>query len=146
MVEEGEQDAFAVADLLVEDTAAGAGLARAAAPLVRQALGAGGLPCGQAGGEVVQLGPGEAGQRRVRQLLGDRGPCGAQAAAGEGEQGIAGGEPDRGHAVVVAVVLEDLPGLLDQAGDAGGGGAIHPSSVYAADVDRAGERDVLKQA
>ena len=34
VVEEGEQDAFAVADLLVEDTAAGAGLARAATPLV----------------------------------------------------------------------------------------------------------------
>jgi transposase-like protein len=41
VVEEGEQDAFAVADLLVEDTAAGAGLARAAAPLIGQAFGLG---------------------------------------------------------------------------------------------------------
>ena len=39
VVEEGEQDAFAVADLLVKDTAAGAGLARAAAPLIGQAFG-----------------------------------------------------------------------------------------------------------
>jgi len=41
VVEEGEQDAFAVADLLAEDTAAGAGLARAAAPLVGEAFGLG---------------------------------------------------------------------------------------------------------
>jgi hypothetical protein len=61
VVEKGEQDAFAVADLLVEDAAAGAGLARAAAPLVGAAFGVGGLPCGQAGGEVVQLAPGEPG-------------------------------------------------------------------------------------
>ena len=65
VVEKGEQDAFAVADLLVEDTAAGAGLAQAAAPLVAEALGMGGLPCGQACGEVMQLAPGEPGQRRV---------------------------------------------------------------------------------
>ena len=55
VVEQGEQDAFVVADLLVEDTAAGAGLAQAAAPLVDEALGLGGLPCGQACGEVMQL-------------------------------------------------------------------------------------------
>ena len=41
VVEKGEQDAFAIADLLVEDTAAGAGLARAAAPLVGEAFGMG---------------------------------------------------------------------------------------------------------
>ena len=121
VVEEGEQDAFAVADLLVEDTAAGAGLARAAAPLVGQALGVGGLPCGQPCGEVVQLASGEPGQRRVRQLLDDRGPRGAQVAVCEGEQGIGGGEPDRGHSRVMAVVLEDSAGLLDHVADAGGG-------------------------
>jgi hypothetical protein len=48
-VEEGEQDAFAVGDLLVEDTAAGAGHARAAAPLIGQASGLGGLPHGAFG-------------------------------------------------------------------------------------------------
>jgi hypothetical protein len=67
VVEKGEQDAFAVADLLVEDAAAGAGLARAAAPLVGAAFGVGGLPCGQPCGEVMQLAPGEPSQRRVRQ-------------------------------------------------------------------------------
>ena len=35
------QDAFAVADPLVEDAAAGAGLSRATAPLVAEALGLG---------------------------------------------------------------------------------------------------------
>jgi hypothetical protein len=65
LVEQGEQGAFAVADLLVEDAAAGAGLARAAASLVAEAFGLGGLPCGQAAGEIMQLAPGEPGQRRV---------------------------------------------------------------------------------
>ena len=58
LVEEGEQDALAVADLLVEDAAAGAGLARAAAPLVGEAFGLGGLPRDEPPGEFVQLGPG----------------------------------------------------------------------------------------
>ena len=119
VVEKGEQDAFAVADLLVEDTAAGAGLARAAAPLVGAALGVGGLPCGQPCGEVVQLALGEPGQRRVGEPADDRGPRGAPIAVCEGEQGIGGGEPDRGHSGVVAVVFEDLAGLLDQLADAG---------------------------
>jgi hypothetical protein len=121
VVEQGEQDAFAVADLLVEDPAAGAGLARAAAPLVSEAFGVGGLPGGQACGEAMQLGPGEPGQRRVGQPVDDRGPCWAQVAVCEGEQGIGGGEPDRGHSRVVAVVFEDLTCLLDQVADAGGG-------------------------
>ena len=41
LVEDGQKDAFAVADLLVEDAAAGAGLTRATAPLVAEALGLG---------------------------------------------------------------------------------------------------------
>jgi hypothetical protein len=121
LVEKGEQDAFAVADLLVEDTAAGAGLARAATSLVGEAFGLGGLPRGQAAGEVMQLALGEPGQRRVGQPVDDRGPCGAQIIVCEGEQGIAGGEPDRGHSRVMAVIFEDLTGLFDQVADAGGG-------------------------
>src|SRR5258708_20699261 len=44
LVEKGKQDAFAVADLLMECTAAGSGLARAATSLVGEAVGLGGLP------------------------------------------------------------------------------------------------------
>jgi Transposase, Mutator family len=44
LVEDGQQDAFTVADLLVEDAAAGAGLARAAAALIGEAFGLGCLP------------------------------------------------------------------------------------------------------
>ena len=47
LVEDGEQDAFAVADLLREDAGSGAGLAWAAAPLVGEAFGLGGLPGGE---------------------------------------------------------------------------------------------------
>src|SRR5215472_13680327 len=43
LVEDGQQDALSVADLLVEDAAAGSGLAGSAAPLVGEALGLGGL-------------------------------------------------------------------------------------------------------
>jgi hypothetical protein len=121
LVEKGEQDAFAVADLLVEDTAAGAGLARPATSLVGEAFGLGGLPGIHPAGEVMQLGPGEPDQRRVGQPVGDRGPRGAQITVHEGEQGIAGGEPDHGRSRVVAVVFEDLAGLFDQVADAGGG-------------------------
>jgi hypothetical protein len=39
LVEDGQQDAFAVADLLVEDATAGAGLTWATAPLIAEALG-----------------------------------------------------------------------------------------------------------
>ena len=120
VVEEGEQDAFGVADLLAEDAAAGAGLARAATPLVGAAFGVGGLPGSQALGEVMQFAPGEAGQRRVGQPLDEGGPRGAQIAVCEGEQGVLGGEPDRGRSRVMAVVFEDLAGLVDQVADAGG--------------------------
>jgi len=37
-------------------------------------------------------------------------------------------------------------GFAPHPGDAGGGGAIHQSSVDAADVDRPRRRDVLKRA
>ena len=37
-------------------------------------------------------------------------------------------------------------GFAPHPGDAGGGGAIRRSSVDAADVDRAGRRDVLERA
>ena len=72
LVEDGEQDAFAVADLLMEDTAAGAGLARAAAPLIGQAFGVGGLPHGEPAGEFMQLVLGESGQGRAGQPLDDQ--------------------------------------------------------------------------
>jgi hypothetical protein len=39
LVEDGHKDAFAVADLLVEEAAAGARLSRATAPLIAEALG-----------------------------------------------------------------------------------------------------------
>jgi hypothetical protein len=44
LVEDGEQDTFAVTDLLGEDATPGSGLAWAAAPLVAEAFGLGGLP------------------------------------------------------------------------------------------------------
>jgi hypothetical protein len=69
----------------------------------------------------MQLVLGESGQGRVGQPFDDHGPCRAQVVAQEAEQGVGGGEPDRGHCGVVAVVFEDLAGLLDQIGDAGGG-------------------------
>lgn len=56
LVEDGQQDAFCVADLLVEDAAAGGGLAQAAAPLVAEAFGLGGLQRCELPGEVVQAG------------------------------------------------------------------------------------------
>jgi Transposase, Mutator family len=52
-VQDGQQDAFAVADLLGEDAAAGAGLAGAAAALVGAPLGVGGLSGREALGELV---------------------------------------------------------------------------------------------
>ena len=69
LAEKGEQGAFAVADLLVEDTAAGAGLARTATSLVGEAFGLGGLPRSQPAGEIMQFVLGEPGQRRVGQPL-----------------------------------------------------------------------------
>jgi hypothetical protein len=51
LVQDGEQDAFAVADLLREDAAAGTGLTWAAAALVAEAFGLSRLPCGEPLGE-----------------------------------------------------------------------------------------------
>jgi hypothetical protein len=56
LVEDGQQDALSIADFLVEDAAAGTGLAGAAAPLVAEALGLGGLQRGELLGELVQAG------------------------------------------------------------------------------------------
>ena len=55
LVEDGEQDAFAVADLLGEDAAPGSGLAWAAAPLVAEAFGLGRLPGCEPLGKAVQF-------------------------------------------------------------------------------------------
>jgi hypothetical protein len=121
VVEKGNQDALAVADLLMEDTATGAGLARATAPLAGEAFGLGGLPGSEASGEFMQVVPGDPGQRWVGQPLGDRDPRRAQITVQEGEQGAGGGEPDWRHSGVVAVVFEDLAGLPDEFADAGGG-------------------------
>src|SRR5215203_1503233 len=52
-MQDGQQDAFAVADLLGEDAAAGAGLAGAAAALVGEPLGVGGLSGREALGELA---------------------------------------------------------------------------------------------
>ncbi len=65
LVEDGQQDALPVADLLMEDAAAGIGLAGAAAPLIAEALGPGGLQRCELPGEVMQLAPGQPGQRRA---------------------------------------------------------------------------------
>ena len=55
LVEDGKQDAFAVADLLREDAGPGTGLAWAAAPLIGEAFGLGGLPGGEPSGEFAQF-------------------------------------------------------------------------------------------
>jgi hypothetical protein len=92
-VQDGQQDAFAVADLLGEDAAAGAGLAGAAAALVGEPLGVGGLPGREALGELVQLLAAHAGEDRGGQSVDDRGPGGAEVLVEEGEQVVGGGEP-----------------------------------------------------
>src|SRR5262249_56894654 len=75
LVEDGQQDALSVADLLVEDAAAGSGLAEAAAPLIAEALGLGGLQRAELPGEALQAGAGGAGQRPARRAWrGDRRP------------------------------------------------------------------------
>jgi hypothetical protein len=79
-VEDGEQDAFAVADLLREDAAAGTGLAWATAALVAEAFGLSRLPCGEPLGEGVQLVAGQAGQagwesRSIRVVCAGAGRC-----------------------------------------------------------------------
>jgi hypothetical protein len=52
-VQDGQQDAFAVADLLGEDTTTGAGLAGAASSLAGAPFGVGGLSGREALGELV---------------------------------------------------------------------------------------------
>jgi hypothetical protein len=76
LVEDGHKDAFAVAGLLVEDAAAGAGLTRATAPLIAEALGLGSLPGCEPFGELLQVGAADSGQSRVGQLLDDLGSRG----------------------------------------------------------------------
>jgi hypothetical protein len=83
LVEDGQQDALSIADLLVEDAAAGTALAGAAAPLVAEALGLGGLQRGEPLGEFVQAGAAESGQRQVGELFDDLCALGAGVAVEE---------------------------------------------------------------
>jgi hypothetical protein len=94
LVEDGQQDAFTVADLLVEDAAASAGLARAAAALIGEAFALGCLPRCEPFGEFAQFACAESGQGRVGQPLDDRAPGRAEVAVQEAEQSLCGGEPD----------------------------------------------------
>jgi hypothetical protein len=121
VVQDGEQDAFAVANLLREDAAAGTRLAWATAPLVTEALTLSCLARGEPLDEGVQLVAGESGQGWVGEPLDNGGARGAHIAVEEGEQIGGRGEADGGHAGVIAVVIEDLAGLFDVAGDTGGG-------------------------
>jgi hypothetical protein len=84
-VEDGEQHAFAVADLLREDATASTRLGWATAPLVAEAFGLSRLPCGKSLGESVQLVAGQSGQGRMGELFDDGGARGAQIAVQEGE-------------------------------------------------------------
>lgn len=92
-VQDGQQDAFAVADLLGKDAAAGAGLAGAAASLVGAPLGVGGLSGHEALGELVQFLAAHAGKGWVGQGVDDRGPGRVEVLVEEGEQVVGGGEP-----------------------------------------------------
>jgi hypothetical protein len=121
LVEDGQQDAFTVADLLVEDTAAGFGLAGAAAPLIAEAFGLGGLQGGEPLDELLQAGTVEPGQRRVRELVDDLGPLGRGVAVEERAERLRGGKTDWRRAGGVAVIFEGFPGFPDQVSDAGGG-------------------------
>jgi mutator family transposase len=93
-IQDGEQNAFVVADLLGEDTATGTRLARTAASLVGQPLGVSGLPGREPLGRVAQLVPAHAGQGRSRQCLDDPGSSGAKIGVQEGEQVARGAEAD----------------------------------------------------
>jgi hypothetical protein len=83
LVEDGQQDALSVADLLVEDAAAGSGLAQAAATVVAEALGLGGLQWCEPLGEFLQAEAGEPGQGRVGELFDNPGAFGAGVAVEE---------------------------------------------------------------
>ena len=128
-MQDGQQDAFAVADLLGEDAAAGAGLAGAAAALVGEPLGVGGLSGREALGELMQLLAAHAGEGRVGQGVDDRGPGGAEVLVEEGEQVVGGGEPHRGDGGAVAVVFEHFAGLVHEAADAGVGDSSRSAST-----------------
>ena len=96
LVEDGQKDAFAVADLLVKDAAAGASLSRATAPLIAETLGLGSLPGCEPFGELLQVGAADSGQGRVGQLLDELGPRGAGIGIQERVEGLGSGEAERG--------------------------------------------------
>jgi hypothetical protein len=121
LVEDGQRDALTVADLLMEDAAAGSGLAEAAAPLIAEALGLSCLQRCELPGEVLQAGAAEPGQRRVGELFDDPCPLGAGVAVEERAECLCGGKADGRCAGGVAVVFEDFAGFPDQVTDAGGG-------------------------
>jgi carbonic anhydrase/acetyltransferase-like protein (isoleucine patch superfamily) len=126
-----QQDAVAVADLLREGAAAGAGLAGAAASLVDAPLGVGGLPGREALGELVQLLAAHAGEDRGGQGVDDRGPGGAEVLVEEGEQVVGGGEPHRCDSRVVGVVFEGFAGLVHEVDP---GAFVAPTAVLVGDV------------
>ena len=72
----------------------------------------------------------------------DRGPRRAVIAVQEVEQGLGGGEPDRGGSRVVAVVFEDLAGFPDEVADARGGDLQQVRQhVHGADLPLVEERE-----
>jgi hypothetical protein len=142
LVQDREQDAFGVADLLREDAAAGTGLAWATAPLVAEAFGLSGLPGGESLGEGVQLSAGESSQSWVGEPLDDRRSRGAPITVQKGEQVGGGGEADRGHTGVKAVVVEHFAGLFDVVTDARGSDLQEVSKhVHRADLPLVYQRE-----
>ena len=121
VVADGHKDAFAVAGLLVEDAAAGAGLSRATGLLVAEALGLGWLPGCEPFGELLQVGAADSGQAGWESCFVELGSRGAGVGVQERVEGVGGGEADGGRAAGVAVVLEGFTGLVDGVADAGGG-------------------------
>jgi transposase-like protein len=142
LVQDREQDAFGVADLLREDAAASTGLAWATAPLVAEAFGLSGLPGGESLGEGVQLSAGESNQSWVGEPLDDRRSRGAPITVQKGEQVGGGGEADRGHTGVKAVVVEHFAGLFDVVTDARGSDLQEVSKhVHRADLPLVYQRE-----
>jgi len=119
-MEDGEQNAFRVADLLGEDAAAGAGVAEAAASLMGEPFGLRGLSGRESFGQLAQFVAAHPGQGRGGKSLDDSGSGGADVLGEEGEQVAGGAETDRREPGVVAVVFEDFTGLLHEVPDAGG--------------------------
>lgn len=120
-IQDSEQDAFTVADLLGKDTTTGTGLAGAATAPMRETFSVSGLTGRESFGEVVQLVPAHPGQGRIGQSLDDRGSGRADSLIEEREQVASGGEAHRGRSRVVAVVFEDVARFLHQVADAGAG-------------------------